>query len=215
MARINPINLNQAEGKAKTLLDGVQKSLGSLVQVPERGTMRRTPGKKATRIKLPAIDGSTFDPDSLEGKPFMLSFFRFASCPFCNLRVHELANRFAEFGDDFTIVAVFDSPLDNLVRHTEGHKALFPILADENNKYYKEYGIEHSVLRTLKGMFLRMPTLLKGMLKGYVPTTIKGSMTTMPADFLIDREGIIQVAYYGKDEGDHLPFDKVKEFSLK
>ncbi len=28
MARINPIDLDQAEGKAKTLLDGVQKSLG-------------------------------------------------------------------------------------------------------------------------------------------------------------------------------------------
>ena len=28
MARINPIDLNQAEGKAKILLDGVQKSLG-------------------------------------------------------------------------------------------------------------------------------------------------------------------------------------------
>jgi len=62
-------------------------------------------------------------------------------------------------------------------------------------------------------MLLRMPALLRAMFKGYVPTTIKGSMTTMPADFLIDREGIIQVAYYGKDEGDHLPFDTVKSFS--
>ena len=28
MARIEPIDLNQAEGKAKTLLEGVQKNLG-------------------------------------------------------------------------------------------------------------------------------------------------------------------------------------------
>ena len=57
--------------------------------------------------------------------PFMLSFFRFAACPFCNLRVHELVERFNEFGDDFTIVAVFDSPLDDLVRHTAKHRAPF------------------------------------------------------------------------------------------
>ena len=177
--------------------------------------MRRTPNEKATRIKLSAIDGSNFDTDSLGGKPFMLSFFRFASCPFCNLRVHELVKRFAELGDDFSIVAVFDSPLDNLIRHTEGHNAPFPILADNSNQYYKEYGIEHSLGGVFKGMFLRMPTLIKGMFKGYVPTTIKGSMTTMPADFLIDRNGIIQVAYYGSDEGDHLPFEQVKDFSLK
>ena len=122
--------------------------------------------------------------------------------------------RFEEFGDDFTIVAIFDSPLDNLKRHTEGHKAPFPILADEENKYYREFGIEHSMYGLLKGMIMRMPTLLKGMFKGYIPTSFKGSLTTMPADFLIDREGIIQVAFYGEDEGDHLPFDKVKDFSL-
>jgi hypothetical protein len=49
-----------------------------------------------------------------------------------------------------------------------------------------------------------MPRLLYGMfVKGYVPLVIKGSMTTMPADFLVDKQGIIQVAHYGKDEGDH------------
>ena len=177
--------------------------------------MRLKSGVKARNIRLPAIDVSMFETESAKGKPIMLSFFRFASCPFCNLRVNELVRRFDEFGNDFTIIAVFDSPLDNLTRHAEGHKAPFPILADEDNKYYREYGIEHSVLGMLKGIFLRMPTLLKGMFKGYIPTTIKGSMTTMPADFLIDREGIIQVAYYGRDDGDHLQFDTVKEFSLK
>jgi len=176
--------------------------------------MRLAPGEKIKPITLPAIDGTTFDTESVEGKPFMLSFLRFASCPFCNLRVNELVRRFDEFGDDFTIIAIFDSPLDNLMLHSEGHKAPFSILADENNKYYREYGIEHSILGVLKGMFFRMPTLIKGLLKGYFPTVIKGSVTTMPADFLIDREGTIQIAYYGKDEGDHLPFDSVKKFSL-
>jgi peroxiredoxin Q/BCP len=175
--------------------------------------MRIKSGAKAVNIKLPAIDGSLFDGEEMKGKPLMLSFFRFASCPFCNLRLHELVTRFDELGKDFNMVAVFDSPLDNLITQTEGHHAPFPILADENNKCYREYGVEHSVLGVLKGMVFRMPALLKGMSKGYIPTKIKGSLTTMPADFLIDRHGIIQVAYYGNDEGDHLPFDKVKEFS--
>ncbi len=175
--------------------------------------MRLTSGDRARRIRLPAIDGLTFDTESLEGKPFMLSFFRFASCPFCNLRVRELVSRYDELGCDFSIVAVFDSPLDNLMRHVQRHRAPFPILADADNAYYKAYGIEHSVVGVLKGMFLRMPTMLKAMFAGYLPTTLKGSLTTMPADFLIDRDGVIQVAHYGADEGDHLPFDTVKAFS--
>ncbi len=177
--------------------------------------MRLTSGMKAKDIRLPAIDGSIFDTESIRGQPIMISFLRFASCPFCNLRVNQLVRRFDEFGTSFSIIAVFDSPLDNLIRHAEGHQAPFPILADENNKCYRAYGIEHSAWGLFKGMFFRLPTLLKGMFKGYVPTTIKGSLTTMPADFLIDREGIIQVAYYGKDEGDHLPFETVKKFSMK
>ena len=37
----------------------------------------------------------------------------------------------------------------------------------------------------------------------------------MPVDILVDENGIVQNAYYGKDEGDHLEFDKIKEFSQK
>ena len=176
--------------------------------------MRRSGGDKVTNITLPTIQGGRFELDSLKGKRFMLSFLRFASCPFCNLRVHELVTRFKEFGDDFTIVAIFDSSAENLIRHAEKHQAPFPILADESNIYYKEYDIEHSVWGMLKGMLSRMPSLLRAMfVSGYLPLVIKGSMTTMPADFLVDGNGVIQTAYYGKDEGDHLPFEQVKPFS--
>src|SRR3990172_1542184 len=140
--------------------------------------MRRTNGEKITNIILPTIEGGRFELDSLKGTRFMLSFLRFASCPFCNLRVHELVMRFKEFGDGFTIVAIFDSSSENLRRHAEKHQAPFPILADEKNIYYKEYGIEHSVWGMLKGMISRMPSLLRAMfVNGYLPLVIKGSMT--------------------------------------
>ena len=87
-------------------------------------------------------------------------------------------------------------------------------MADKKNSAYTAYGIEHSYKGFVKGLLFRLPTLLKGMLiKGYWPNLFKGGVITMPADFLVDRQGIIQVAYYGKDEGDHLSFDQIKEFS--
>lgn len=176
---------------------------------------RLAPGDKAIALTLPALDGQQLDTSSLAGRPYLLFFLRFATCPYCNLRVHELAKRYDEFGEDFTIVAVFDSPLDNLQRHAGRHAAPFPILADEKNQYYRAYGIEHSLSGMLKGMIFRLPTLLRGMLRGYIPFPIKGRLTTMPADFLIDRAGIIRAAYYGRDEGDHLPLEAVITFSRK
>lgn len=177
--------------------------------------MRLVPGEKVKNIILPEIGGSVFELESVAGQAFMLSFFRFASCPLCNLRMDEMVKRFYEFGEDFTIIAVFDSSFEKLVRHTDGHEAPFHVLADEKNIYYREYGIEHSLYGLLKGMVLRFPTLLKGVLKGYFPREFKKSLFTMPADFLVDREGIIREVHYGADEGDHTSFDQVKEFALR
>lgn len=55
--------------------------------------------------------------------------------------------------------------------------------------------------------------LILASIKGYIPFTFKGSLTTIPVDILIDKDGIVDGAYYGKDKGDHLNFEKIKVFS--
>jgi peroxiredoxin len=172
------------------------------------------PGERIETIRLPALDGGTFDLDRMHGTRLLLSFFRFAACPFCNLRIHQLVTRYAEFGGNFAVIAVFDSSVDNLRRHAARHRAPFPILADAANRYYRAFGIEHSVGGMLKGVVTRLPALLYAMFaRGYWPTSIEGRVTTMPADFLVDERRVIRVAHYGRDEGDHLPFETVKAFS--
>jgi len=175
--------------------------------------MRLSVGTVAPRIQLPCIDGFDVDTEALRGRRYLLVFFRFAGCPFCNMRLHGLVERFESYADDFTVVAVFDSPVENLALHTRRHNAPFPILADETNQYYREYGIERSLKGVAKGIATRVPTLVRATLKGFIPMRVKGSMTTMPADFLIDADGVIQRAYYGRDEGDHLPFADVGQFA--
>ena len=177
--------------------------------------MKHQPGDAMTPFSLPAIDGSLFDTNSLRGRRYLLSFFRYASCPFCNLRLHKLTTRYKELDNSFTIVAVFDSSLENLQLNAQKQYAPFPILADQDNACFKLYEIEHSLPGMLKSMFVRLPALLDAMiLKGYVPWCIKGSITGMPADFLVDENGVIQTAYYGKDAGDHLTFSQIKAFAL-
>jgi len=177
--------------------------------------MKHQSGDIMSPFSLPAIDGSLFDTNSLKGKRYLVSFYRFASCPFCNLRLHELMTRYQELNNSFTIVAVFDSSLENLQRHTQKHHACFPILADQDNACFKLYAIENSLLGTLKSMIVRLPDLMDAMvLKGYMPWRIKGNITALPADFLIDEKGVIHTAYYGKDAGDHLEFSQIKAFAL-
>lgn len=172
------------------------------------------PNQAIIPFTLPALDGSAWQLSSLEGKPYLLAFFRFASCPFCNLRLHQLISQWGELPEDFTIVAVFESSLTELQRYAERHHSPFPILADGGGIIHGRYSIRHSWLGVLKGMLFRFPSLLYAMFKkGYVPLTIGGRMNTMPADFLVDRQGVIQEAYYGRDEGDHLDFERIRQFA--
>lgn len=171
-------------------------------------------GDRIGELKLPGIDNKEFNIESVSGKRFLLSFYRFAACPFCNMRLHDLVTKYDELPDDFEIVAIFDSPLDNLQRYASQHNAPFPILADETNAYYKKFNVQHSLMGALKGAIFRMPTALYAMFgKGYIPWTFKGRLTTMPLDMLVDESGVVQAAYYGKDEGDHMPFSQIKGFA--
>lgn len=139
---------------------------------------------------------------------------RFATCPFCNLRVHELVQNQNNLPEDFKIVIVFDATVKQTSVSAERHAASFSILADAEKEAHTLYNIEKSFIGVLWGMIFRMPTLLKSMfIHGHWPFPIQGNMLTMPADFLVDENGIIQVAYYAKDEGDHLPLDQINHFA--
>lgn len=165
-------------------------------------------------LVLPNIDNTVFNIESIKGKRYLLTFYRFASCPFCNLRINKLVNTFPSLPKNFTIVAVFDSPLNNLQRYANDHQAPFPILADEDSTYYQKFSVQHSILRTLKGAILRMPQVLYAMfIKGYIPWSFKGNITTMPLDILVDEHGVIQIVHYGKDEGDHIPLKIIQDFA--
>jgi len=83
-------------------------------------------GDSIRELTLPNIDGSEFNIEAVKGKRFLLSFYRFAACPFCNLRIHEMVSRYDSLPGNFEMIAVFDSPLANLQRFTSGHHAPLP-----------------------------------------------------------------------------------------
>ncbi len=170
-------------------------------------------GQKIPQISLPAVNGSQFDTTSLHGKKYLLTFFRFATCPFCNMRMAELVRLKKELGDNFEIVAIFQSEIEHLKKHSNKHFAKFPILADPKKQYYEIFDVNNSLLGMFKGMIMRMPTVITGMFRGYIPLEISSRLLIMPLSLLVDEQGIIQSVYQGKDEGDHLPLDRVITFA--
>ena len=118
-----------------------------------------------------------------------------------------------DFGNDFQMVAIFHSSVSNLNQYTRRHNAPFPILADESFAYFEKYDIKRSTLAFIKSQLIRGPQILQAMTKGFIPYQIKGSLTILPVDILINEKGFVEKVKYGKDIADHLTFDEIKIFS--
>ena len=177
--------------------------------------MQLKKGDIIDNLNLPTTRGDHFDIKEISGKKTLLTFYRFATCPFCNLRIYEINQRFTELENNLQIIAIFDAPINFLTQSMKKHDTPFIILADENFEYFKKYDVEQSILKFLIGTTTGFFRFCRALSKGYIPITMKGSMTTVPVDVLINSDGTIEKAYYGKSTADHLSFEEIKNFSLE
>ena len=138
----------------------------------------------------------------------MLSFYRYASCPVCNLRIQRLIaehSRLDALG--LAVVAVFQSPVESIREHVGRQDAPFPIVADPEMSFYRDYGVE-ARWRSLFTVDVTKAAL-QAFRRGFLPGRVDGPFQRTPADFLIDSQGIVDVAYYGRDINDHLAVEEV------
>lgn len=172
---------------------------------------RLNKGEKAPDFLVSDIDGTEHKLNNFEGKYLLLSFYRYASCPFCNLRISQLMKRVDEFEKEgLELLAVFQSPEEKIKQYVMKQKPPFPIVADPERKLYSLYRLETSWLGLMKTMVFKVTDMMKAFSKGFLPGTIEGEMNRLPADFLINKDGIIVESYYGKDIGDHMAFETIE-----
>ncbi|MBC8323643.1 MAG: AhpC/TSA family protein [Candidatus Marinimicrobia bacterium] len=165
--------------------------------------------EKAPDFFIKDIFGVEHSMAKYKGQKWMLSFFRYASCPACNLRVRELIQVYDELqGKGLSILSVFESPKESILKYVGKNELPFPIIPDPERELYKLYGIESSWIKYILGA----PTVMKAILKGIFPGKMEGDLAILPADFLINEDGTIHTAYYGKNIGDHLDFQHILSF---
>ena len=171
-------------------------------------------GDTAPQFSLPAIDGSTFNMADMIGKRVILTFFRFSTCPLCNMRIRRIVQRWNEFSKDAVMVAVFDAKVGELQKRMKKHDAPFVVVADETYEQFNRNGVKKSFFKFMWGALRSPLTLLQATLRGYVPLTMSISkLSTIPVDILIDEEGKVVEAHYCKDTADHLTLDRMIAFS--
>lgn len=170
-------------------------------------------GELAPNFMVVDSKGDTISLEKFKGKKVFLAFFRYASCPVCNFRMNEIIqNHEAIRLKGYEFIAVFESNNQTLQHYLTEIQVPFPIVGDPDLIMYKKYGVQKSFWRMIGSMFHKKTrsNLKEGkvLVKG---KNLKrdGQMSRIPADFLIDENGVITKAYYGTNIGDHLPLETI------
>ena len=174
--------------------------------------MRLKTSDQAIPFSVETIEGKTISLKEFAGKPLLLMFFRYASCPMCNLRLRDFAQHFPRLHErGLEVVAFFHSPARNIRANAGKQHYPFHLVPDPDFKVYRSYGVETSWLRFLLSMALPgfYVDCVRSMRYGFWGG-VDWQMGKMPADFLIGPEGSIVKVHYGRDMGDHLPVMEVE-----
>ncbi len=172
--------------------------------------MKLKSGMEAPELTLTDYTNTPFVLSKLRGTRVMLSFYRYAGCPFCQLRYAELVDRFGS-RDDIKLVAVFQSPNDSIKEHAAGIDSPVIVIGDPGQRYYKVYGVDFGFRAWVLGITSAY-RFMKSLKSGNKWGKKEGQSDRIPADFLIDKEGILRHVYYGKHMDDHMPVEWIENF---
>jgi thioredoxin-dependent peroxiredoxin len=174
--------------------------------------MRLQPGDQAVQFSAETITGQTVSLEQFAGRTLLLMFYRYASCPMCNLRLRDFAQHYPRLHErGLEVVAFFHSSAHKIRKHAGKQHYPFHLVPDPQFHVYRSYGVETSWLRFFLSMLL--PSFyvdwIRSMQYGFWGG-VDWQMGKMPADFLIGPDGRILKTHYGRDIGDHLAVEEVE-----
>ena len=169
--------------------------------------------KVAPDFTIKDVNGEVINLSNYKGKKVLLTFYRNVGCPVCNVRFHELQEESDYFkSKNVVLISVYESSSENMKKYLEKEEIFYSkMIPNPEQNLYEIYNIDQSMKKVMKGMFHgAMKKMKKG--KNLFKQKIKqdGNSDRIVADFLIDENGIVQKAYYGKFVGDHLSLEIIK-----
>lgn len=145
----------------------------------------------------------------------LVTFLRYAGCPWCNLAVHRLAMEQPLLRDSGCSVIAFIQSSDQNIKSNifERHevKPLFPIVSDNDMEIYRRYDVTPKKLRAIAHQIKHIPDWVHSVSKeGFVQESIDGNLFLAPAVFLISpRDQKIIRADYNADLYKHESFTDI------
>ncbi len=158
------------------------------------------------------VSGNKINLSDFRGRKVLLTFYRNAGCPICNLRFHGIQQEAHLFEkENLVILSVYESDAAHIKQFIEGENFYSLMIPDPTFILYNLYRVERSMSKMLKALFKGAFSKAQEGNKLYKKKIEQdGNTDRIGADFLLDEHGKIIRAYYGKYVGDHLPVAEIK-----
>ncbi len=169
-------------------------------------------------FKQKDIFGRMIDLAEYRDKKVFLGFFRHAGCPFCNIRVHTLSKMHEELSAKGMEMVFFFESKEKVLLNSIFHREVSPIplIADPEKKWYDAYGLENSGFKSaVSHISSFVQTAFKARSLG-APMHLMAdgeSISTMPAEFLIDKGLIVKEVHYSDNLRDRMNTEKIRAFA--
>ena len=154
-----------------------------------------TKGDLITNFTLSNQTGKSVElHDLLVNGPVVVSFYRGAWCPFCNLELKALQEHLADFqAQGASLLAISPQAPDSTLSTVEKNELSFDVLSDQNNKIAKKFGLVFTLPESLKPIYESFGI--------DIVTSNKEDSFELPfaATFVIDQSGVIQYAFVDAD----------------
>ena len=175
--------------------------------------MKLKQGQKSPNFEISDIHGAKINLHKLSNHKVLLTFFRYAECALCNLRISEIKNESERLKElDIKLIAVFQSSKESLIKAIyDRHSFDFTIISDSELKLYKLYSVKPSWIRLMKTTTWKgIKSMMKASSKGFkLGGKVEGKFNQIPADFLLNKDKYIEIAHYGDNLIDHISINKI------
>lgn len=181
------------------------------------GRFTLTINAQAPTFKLKDIFDREVDLTKYKGKKVLIAFFRHAGCPFCNTRVHNLQKEHQALKQKGLEMIFFFESKTELLLSSHFHREISPIplISDPDKIWYNAYGVESSGLKSAKGHLTTFVQTVVEAKKNNLPVHWMAgdeSIKTIPAEFLINEQGVISKIHYAKGLRDRMSMEAIIDF---
>lgn len=139
-------------------------------------------------------------------------FLRYYGCTLCQMDIHHLAENYGKItGAGGQLLLVLQSEPEVVSGQIEKDTLPFGIICDPDQKLYKKFGIQAAEDMRAMADGKAFAKMAEAAVKGYQHGKYEGNELQLPAAFVVDGNGKVAYAHYGKTVSDFPDVEKLAE----